>query len=89
MSWPIRIVLAGIFLAVMAGARVVVHAAVDAGPVAWLIMMGSIFAAALAIENAGRKAEQPPPYSWDEARELIMPLGCLAAILLTAWIMKG
>jgi hypothetical protein len=89
MTWPIRIVLAGIFLAVMAGVRLGVHAAVDAGPIPWLLMMGGIFAAALAIENAGRRAEQRPLYSWSEARELIMPLGCLAAILVVAALLRG
>ena len=33
MTWPISVVLAALFLAVMAGVRVVVHAAVDAGPI--------------------------------------------------------
>jgi hypothetical protein len=88
MTWSVRIVLAAVFLAVMAGMRVVVHAAVAAGPVPWIIMMGLIFAAALAIENAGRRAEKRPPYSWREAKELLVPLGCLAAILFTAWMLR-
>jgi hypothetical protein len=42
-------------------------------------MVAGFFAIALAIENGQRRAEGRSPYSWDEARELIMPLGCLAA----------
>jgi hypothetical protein len=38
-------------------------------------MMGAAFTAALAIENGQRRAEGRPPYSWDEADELMMPLG--------------
>jgi hypothetical protein len=59
--WTVRIILAALFFAVMTGWRIVVHPAVAAGPIPWLIMMGLILAAAIAIENA-RRAEDRLPY---------------------------
>jgi hypothetical protein len=87
MAWVFRIVFFGIFLALMAGYREVVHAVVDAGPIAWLLLMGGIFWIGLAIENAGRRAERRPLYSWHEAREIVIPVGYLAIIWII-WVLR-
>lgn len=73
--------LTGIFLLVMLGMRQVVHAAVAAGPLPWLALMGGIFWLGIYLENRGRAADGRPPYSLAEARELILPLCAGAAVL--------
>ena len=86
MSTRLRLaIMLGLFVLAMLGLRQVAHAAVAAGPIPWLIAMGGIFAIGIALENHKRAADGRPSYSLAEARELVLPLGALAAVLALAY----
>jgi len=84
----IRAAAAVVFFIAMTGAHWLVKAVVDMGFVPWLALMAAIFWLGIKIENDDRKADGRPPYAWSEARELVMPLGWLAAILLIAYALR-
>lgn len=71
----------GLFVLAMLALRQLAHAAVIIGPLAWLALMGAIFWVGVSLENRKRAAEGSPPYSAAEARELVIPLGALAAVI--------
>lgn len=74
-----------IFCLAMLGLRDIARLAVTGGPIAWLALMGAIFAAGLWLENRRRMADGRPSYSLAEARELVLPLAVLAGVLAFAF----
>lgn len=77
--------LTAVFLIVMLGFRQIAHAVVEAGFIPWLALMGGIFAFGIWIENRSRRADGRAPYSLAEAREIVLPLACLAGVLTVAY----
>lgn len=87
--WTVRIILGVIFFAAMFGVREVAHIAVDAGPFAWLALMGAIFGVGIWMENRDRVAAGRPSYSWSDARkDMLGPLSLLAAVLAVAYLVR-
>ena len=76
--------LTGVFILCMLGFRQIAGFVVAAGFLPWLALMGLIFWGAVALENRQRRLDGRPPYSLTEARELALPLGALAVVLLLA-----
>lgn len=87
MTWTVRIILAGIFFAVMFGVKQVAHIAVDAGPLAWLALMGIIFWVGISIENSDRRKAGTPSYSWTDARkDMLGPFSVVAGVMAVLYL---
>ena len=78
-------VMTGIFLLAMLGVRQIVTAVVDLGFWPWVALMGLILWGGIWLENRQRAIDERPAYSFAEARELLIPLGALAAVLAVAF----
>lgn len=74
----VRFVALAIFALIMCGLRYFATAVVDMGLVAWLGTLAAIMWVGVVIENREREIAGTPPYSFAEARELIIPL-CVGA----------
>lgn len=85
----VRVAVAIVFFAVMAiVVRPFIHFVVDLGFIPWLAMMAGIFWWGISIENRDRARDGRPSYSWGEARELVMPLGILGAIIAATFLLR-
>jgi hypothetical protein len=85
-TYATRVLAAALFTALMYGVNKLAHIVVDLGAVAWLVSMAALFWMGIAIENADRKLDGRALYSLRESRELLMPLGVLAALIVGCWI---
>jgi hypothetical protein len=85
----IRVVVAIMFFAAMAGWKWFAHVAVDAGPAAWVLVFAGLGLVGYVVTNHDEKAAGRPGYAWPQARrELVFPLGGLVAILLVVWALR-
>lgn len=60
--WPIRILAAAIFFAIMFGVDKLAHVAVAMGFIPWLLLMVGIVWVTIKIENHDRAVDGSPPY---------------------------